>query len=160
MPVKGKTGETLPCHSRALRPEKTIFIDGSLTPSPAEIDKRYTFESLTSTDVEETVMNGKENQECSSQEEDLAKLLTSNNHLSDTPEPQPKRIEPRKSKTKVKPYGEEEVSLKQLKTPQTIRDRRRLIATTNDNAATTLGSTVTPAGVRQSARIRASRQVA
>jgi hypothetical protein len=96
------------------------------------------------------------------EEEDMAKLLTSKNHSSETPRTQVMGmgIELEKRKSKMKPCVREgeEFRLKPFKTPQTSGDRRRSITASSDAAVTSLGSTMTPAGVRQSARIRASRQ--
>jgi hypothetical protein len=147
-----------------------LSLDGSLPPSPVEIGGHGSFDSQDSMKLRKREQDedfistsgthrSKNNEEPIANEESLvsdddeapdevARLLTSKNHSSDSPleKAGADGFVAQTSKTAMAPV-----------TPQQGKSSRRRSSTAS--SASILGSTMTPAGVRQSARIRSSRKL-
>jgi hypothetical protein len=145
--------------------------DVSFPPSPVEIGGQGSFDSqdsfkLTAREQAEDFISTsgmrrrKSSEEPNAEEEsvddddevpdEVNRLLTSKNHSSDSPleKAGADDLVAQKAKAALAPV-----------TPKQSLSSRRRSSTTASAKASTLGSTITPAGVRQSARIRSSRKL-
>jgi hypothetical protein len=113
--------------------------------STSGVRRRKTSEEANGTDDS----SGSEDDEDELSDE-VDRLLTSKNHSSDSP------LEKAGANDLVEQKGKATLA---PVTPQPSRSGRGRSTTTSSAKASTLGSTMTPAGVRQSARIRSSRKL-
>jgi hypothetical protein len=133
-------------------------IDGSAPPSPMDIDERCSFESVrpAGTDGDNRVI----------EKEPFSILIDSKQpsyklSLREAKKARSSKGEHTKFPTPSAPPGSTpkhvSMKVKPLETPDTARGRRRVINANDGTVGPSLGSTLTPAGVRKSARIRACR---
>lgn len=146
-----------------------MSLHGSFPPSPVELGGKGSFDSQESVKVElreqdeelvstsgmrsknfsEAPTTNDESEEAEIADE-VAHLLTSKNHSSDSP------LEKAGADDLVAPKPKKALA---PVTPQQSRSGRRRSSTASSAKSSTLGSTMTPAGVRQSVRIRSTRKL-